>query len=215
MNNTLVILFFCLFFNLAWGGDSIVSFHESKIILPQGFKELSEDQLTTFKATIFDRQIMTVYENKNDGLQRIIVYYDSLSGTKNLTFKKIVEIKLEVIKESGISFEDVKIDESNHCVYGKTSILGDTSIFGFSIDEFGIMGIQFDNSNGLFSKDYENFEKMITTIKHGFPYQYFPKENPKAKEAKKEMEHSGLLMTIAFVAMIMIWLIRKYAIKNK
>ncbi len=200
---------------MAWGGDSIISFHGSKIVLPQGFRELSEEQLTTFKATIFDRQIMTVYENKNDGLQRIIVYYDTLSGTKNLTFKKIVEIKLEVIKESGISFGDFKIDESKHCVYGKAIILGDTSIFGFSVDEFGIMGIQFDNSNGLVSKDYENFEKLITTIKHGSNYKYFPEENSKAKEAKKEMEHSGLLMTIAFVAMTIIWLIRKYAIKNK
>lgn len=215
MKNLLTIFIFCLFFNLALGEDSSVNFHQSKIILPQGFKELSEAQLTIFKETIFDREIMSVYENKNNGLQRIILYYDSLPGNKNLTFKKIIEIKLEVLKEGGISFENMKIDESNHCAYGKIAILGDTSIFGFSIDEFGIMGIQMDNSNGLSSKDFEKFEHLIKTIKHRSPYRYSPELNPKAKEAKKEMEHSGLLMTIAFIAMIMIGLIRKYAIKNK
>ncbi|PHR46699.1 MAG: hypothetical protein COA32_09455 [Fluviicola sp.] len=199
------------------GSDTLVAFHGSKIKLPQGFIEFSEEQLTTFKSTIFDRQLMAAYEKKDDrtGLKRIIIYYDSLSGTKNLTFEKIVEIKLEVTKESGITFEDIKIDESNHCVYGRTIILRDTSIFGFTIDEFGIMGIQFDNSNGISIKDKENFENLITSIKHGSPYLYLPEENQKVEEVKKEMEHSGLLMTVALVAMILIWLIRKYAIRNK
>jgi len=208
---------FCLFFNFAWGGDTIVSFHGSKIKLPQGFNELSEDQLTIFKATIFNRQIMTVYEKKNDkyGLQRIIVYYDSLTGTKNLTFEKIVEIKLEVIKEDGITFDELKIDESNHCVYGRTIVQGDTSIFGFTVDGYGIMGIQFDNSDGITGNDKLDFEKLITSIKHSSDYTHIPEENPKAKKAKKEMERYGLTMTIAFIAMIIIWLIRKYAIKVK
>ena len=212
-----MIILFCLCYNLVLGGDTLVYFHGSRIKLPQGFKEFSEDQLTIFKSTIFDRKLMKVYDKTEDktGLQRIIIYYDSLSGTKNLTFEKIVDIKLEVIKENGIIFEDVKIDESNHCVYGRTIILGDTSIFGFTIDEFGIMGIQFDNSKGISSNDKEKIESLITSIKHGSPYQYLPEKKLKAKEAKKEMEHSGLLMTVALIVMVLIWLIRKYAIKNK
>jgi hypothetical protein len=217
MNNKLIILLFCLCYNLAWGSDTLVFFHGSKINLPQGFKEYSNNQLTTFKSTIFDRELMTVFEKKEDKtrLQRFIVYYDSLPGLNKLMFEKIVELKLEVLKESGITFEDVKIDESKHCVYGRSIIHGDTSIFGFTIDEFGIMGIQFDNSNGISSKDKEDFNQLIKSIHHSSPYQYLPEENPKAKAAKKEMEHYGLTLTIAFVVMILIWLIRKYAIKNK
>ncbi|MDF3028239.1 MAG: hypothetical protein K0S23_2546 [Fluviicola sp.] len=35
------------------------------------------------------------------------------------------------------------------------------------------------------------------------------------KEAKKEMKESGLVMTIAFVVMVFIWLIRKYLVKSQ
>lgn len=216
MNTKFLIILFCLFFNLAWGGDSITLFHNSKIKLPQGFKELSEDNLRIFKETIFTREIMTVYEkkNSNNGIQRIIIYYDSLKGTKNLLFDKIVELKLEVIKEDGIDFDDVTIDKKKHCVYGKSILHGETSIFGFSVDYNGMMGIQFANSNGINSKDKEDFKNLITSIKHVSPYQYEPEENQETKDAKKEMEQSGLLMTIAFVAMIVIWLIRKYIINS-
>ena len=69
--------------------------------------------------------------------------------------------------------------------------------------------------NPISSKDKENFENLITSIKHGSPYLYLPEENQKAKEAKKEMEHSGLLMTVALLVMMLIWLIRKYVIKNE
>lgn len=216
MNYKLIIIFFCFFTNVTWSSDSIVSFHGNIIKLPHGFKEISTDQLSIFKTTIFNRQLMSVYEKSDDvdGLQRIIVYYDSLSGTKNFTFEKNVEIKLEVINESGINFDNVIIDEQNNCVYGRTITQGDTSLFGFTLDGFGIMGIQFDNSQGINNKDKENFKNLITTIKHISPYQYIPEENPKVKESKKEMESSGLLMTIALVVMILIWVIRKYAVRN-
>lgn len=216
MNYKLIIIFFCLCTNLTWSSDSIVSFLGNRIKLPQGFKEFSVDQLSLYKTTIFNRQLMSVYEKRVEvgGLQMIIVYYDSLPGTKNLTFKKNIEIKLEVIKESGINFNNVIIDEQNHCVYGQTITQGDTSLFGFTLDEFGIMGIQFDNSQGINSKDKESFKNLITTIKHISPYQYIPEENPKVKVAKKEMESKGLLMTIALFVMISIWVIRKYVIRN-
>jgi len=217
VNNKLLILLFCLFFNFAWSGDTLVSFHGSKITLPQGFKELSKDQLTTLKTNLIDRQIMTVYEKQNDlnGLQRILIYYDSLTGTKNLKFEKIVALKREVIQESGLIFNHVKIDPVNHCAYGKTIVQGDTSIFGFSVDGNGMMGIQYDNSNGITLNDEKKFKHIVTSIRHDSPYEYLPEENPRVKEAREKMEHHGQLMTIAIVAMILIWGVKKYAIKNK
>ncbi len=215
MNNKFVLLFFCLFFKLAWGGDTIVTFHGDKITLSEGYIPFSDEQLMQFKATIFDRQLMNVYERKmeNNGIQRIIVYYDSLSGMKNLTFKEFVKLKLEITKEEGVLFDDVKIDKKNHCLFGRAIVKGDTSILGFSIDGFGIMGIQMDNSKGISFEDKENFERMITSIQHRSGYEYLQKENPKANEAKKQMSNNGLYMTIALLAMVTIWVIRKFVFK--
>ncbi|NRA11172.1 MAG: hypothetical protein HRT57_04360 [Crocinitomicaceae bacterium] len=100
---------------------------------------------------------------------------------KNLTFDKIVELKFKVIKGNGIEFKVAKIDKTLHCVFGETNVLGTTSPFGFSVDELGIMGIQFDNSNGINPTDKKLFETLIKSIKHSSPYHYVPEENAEVK----------------------------------
>lgn len=213
VKNNILFLLLCLFFNSVWGGDKI-TFHGSKIEIPDGYTQFSTEQLMVFRSTIFDREIMTVYEKtgKLSDLCRILFYYDSLSETKNLTFEKLVELKLEVIKESGIIFNDIVIDRDNHYAWGKSIILGDTSLFGFSIDENGIMGVQFNTSSNISNEDLKMFQKILKSITHQMPHQYIPEENIEVKKAKKEMKHSGMLMAISFVVMVLVWIIRKYLI---
>lgn len=216
MNSRMLIVLFCFLFSSAWGGDTLVSFHESTLKLPKGFKEFSKDQLESFRAAVFNRRIMTVYE-KNDeetGLQRIIIYYDSLEGTKQLRFHDIRKIKLEVIQESGIVFNKIKTDETNHHVFGTTIALGDTSLFGFAVDGFGMLGLQFDGSKGINETDKKAFEKIMKSIRHHVPYQYTPEKNSTAEKAKGEMKQSGMLLVIAFFAMISIWLVRRFLVKK-
>lgn len=217
MNSRILIILFCFLFNSAWGsGDTLISFHKSSIKLPKGFKEFSKEELESFRATVFNRRIMTVYE-KNDeatGLQRIIFYYDSLEGTKELRFNEILRIKLEVIKENGIVFTKTKTDETNHYAFGTAIVFGDTSIFGFSVDGFGIMGIQFDDSRGVDEVGKKEFEKIMKSVKHHSPYHYVPVENPRADKAKKEMNESGTLLVVAFFGMVSIWLIRRFLVKK-
>lgn len=212
-----IILFFCLSFQLVWAGQAPSSFHNSKINIPSGFKMLTDEAFSIFKATIFDRKLMQVYEQKSstNGLQRIIIYYDSLSEINTLSFENIVKLKLEVTNEQGINFNEVKTDNLNHCVFGRSIIKGDTSLFGFSIDNNGIMGLQYDNSNGISSKDKQLFSQLIRSIKHASPYHFQFKENSETQKAKKDMEYSGIGVTIGLIAMLVIGLLRKYIAKNK
>ncbi|MNU74230.1 hypothetical protein D3C71_637270 [compost metagenome] len=217
MNSRVLIILFCFLFSSAWGSDdTIISFHKSSIKLPKGFKEFSKDELASFRATVFNRRIMTVYEKDDEtaGLQRIIFYYDSLEGTKQLRFNEILRIKLEVIKESGIIFNKTKTDEAKHYAFGTAIVAGDTSIFGFSVDGFGIMGIQFDDSKGINEAGKKEFDKIMNSVKHYASYQYVPEKNPKAEEAKKEMGESGILLVVAFFGMISIWLVRRFLVKK-
>lgn len=215
MKSTILFLLFYLHFSFAWSEDTLVSFHGSTIALPQGFRELPKDQLANFKATLFNRKLMTVYERvETRGKQRIIIYYDPLSGTSELNFKTITDLKLSVIKESGISFIDLVKDSINHCVYGKTIFLEDTSLFGFSIDANGMLGVQFNNPSGINNKDQKVFERLLTTIQHTHPYHYKPVETPKAKAAKQEIDRSGMLIVLGLLAMAGIGLIRKYVLKR-
>jgi len=214
---TLLLLLACILNHFAWGSDTPVSFHGSKLRIPSGFHELSKDQLSLFKSAVFDRAIMTVYEKSDafSGLQRIIVFYDSLTGTKNLTFEKIAEIKREVLEEDGTTLNGFRMNALKHCAFGKIILQGDTSLFGFSVDEFGIMSIQYDNSTGIRNSDMKIFERLLTAIKHRSPYKYAPEESAEVREAKEEMEYHGMNITLALVLMVCIWLIRKYALKKK
>lgn len=218
MNSKILTLLLCFILNLAWGGDTIVSFHRSKITLPQGYIELTKDQSSSFQSsTQFNHKIMSVYAkiDLDLGAQTIVLYYDTIRGIKNLKFDKILQLKLETIEESGIVFSNIKIDTFNHYVFGKTVLNGDTSLFVFSVDLNGIMGIQFNNSIGISNSDIAIFENIIQSIKHDSPYQFIPEENPRAKEAKKNMEDSGVKLTIGLIIMILVWLGRKYLVKKK
>lgn len=211
-----MFLFFCLLSSSAYTQDNSIMFHGSKIEIPEGFSELSAKELAAFKTKIFNRPIMKVYEKRNDpsDLERIIIYFDSLQGTKNLKFEQLVKIKLGVIKESNIVFNEVKVDPINHYVSGKSIVTGDTSMFGFSVDEYGIMGFQFDKSTGINESTKEQFENILKSTKHKSPYKYIPREIPEAEDAKKDEEISGWFMALGFAAMVLVWFVRKYA-RNK
>ena len=213
---SLLLFLSCFLAGFASGSDTLVTFHGSQLKLPHGFREFSKKELNNVRQTFFNRDIMTVYERDNglNGLEMLIIYYDSLSFATELPFEKIVALKLKTIKEDGIQFDNVTIDKLHHCVSGKTVMAADTSFFGFSVDRYGIMSFQHQNFTGIHLADNKLLSNILISANHAAPYKYIPVENPKVKKAKKEMEESGRLMTIAFIAMIFVWAARKYLIKK-
>ncbi|MGV3613102.1 MAG: hypothetical protein ACO1N0_19230 [Fluviicola sp.] len=155
---------------------------------------------------------MTVYEKRIDkgDLQRMIIYYDSLSETTAFPFRKTVDIKREVMEEDGISFLDIEVNEKQKYAFGKIVLMGDTAVFGFSVDAFGIMGIQIDNSKGIKNSDLEQLQGILQTIKHQYPCYFKPVEDPDAKKHKKEMKDNGAFFVIALVIAGIVWLIRRF-----
>lgn len=206
----------CFLTGFASGNDTLVSFHGSQIRLPREFRELSKKELNNIRLTFFNKDIMTVYERDQGihGLEILIIYYDSLSFITELPFEKNVALKLKAIREDGSQFDNITIDKLHHCVFGKMVSVAGTSLFGFSVDRYGMMGFKYHNFTDIHLTDNKLFPNILKSVNHAAPYKYVPVENPKLQKAKKEMGESGRLMTIAFIVMIFIWAVRKYVIKK-
>lgn len=194
-----------------------ITFHNCEMEISNNSIELNSDDLIEFNETFFKKSIFSVYEETEGEklLNRLIIYYDSITGTKHLKFDKIVELKLASLKKMGIDFYDVQIDKINHFVYGKVRSELNTTLFAFCVDEFGILGIQCNVFNGVNSIELSKFKSILNSIKHKFPYQYSPEANPYVEKKEEEIEKTGVMLTIALVIMAVSWGIRRLVKKTQ
>lgn len=214
MKLTLIILLLVFYVNNGFSQKQEIKIYNSKFKIPEYLKELSPSQMELFKSRFAIRKQIHVFaSSENNKIDKsLIIYYDTLSNNTQMKFDEIVKLKLEITQESNLNFFDIQIDSLNYFVFGNLINKGDTSIYGFSINQFGMLSFQYDAIDGINSKAIKVFENIMKSVKQNNPY--FFKANSNIAKRKKEMEDSGLFVTIGLIAMIGIWFIRKYLIKN-
>lgn len=211
-----LLLFFLIFNSFAKAQDlKTVQFHHSKFQLPIEFEQLSTEEVNLFKQLLSNRKNLTVFNKvSSDDDLLLIIFYDSLLDISHFTFEKTMQLKRNVLLEEGIKINSWILDTVNQTVITSISRKNEHALIGYKIDQFGIQTFQLSsNTNEIKTKELELLSEILNsvTFKHPFIFQ----KRKELLEAKKQMESSGLMLTISGILAAIVWGIRRLIKKTQ
>ncbi len=207
MNHFKILLYTLLFVSLNVNGNKQLEILGTKLKIPNHFEEVTQNEFNKIISKSPGKQFLNIFASK-DSLkfnESLTIYYDSLIGNKDLKFKDIVQIKIELLEKYGFSYSNTFIDSSKHFVTGTLKKQNESELYGFSVNENGMLSIQLSALNQITTN--EEFNKIFSSIKHSSPYQYRPK-------LKDKMDYNGKLVAISLGLILLVWGIRKFIVKK-
>jgi hypothetical protein len=206
MKSTRLITFLILLSHPIFANDITIDFEQSRFKISDSYKELTGDELDLFKSTTYNHPKMRIFERNNSetDFQRLMISYDSITDINHLSFKEIVKLKLDILKKYGADFKEEKRDSLLYFLYGTLTLKGKQSLFGFSVNNYGIMNVQFNDENNI-----EEFEKILQSIQYDNPFKHPIQQKDRVKKERDRMSKSGWGLMIASIMMFLVWGFRK------